>query len=498
MAAPNILVSIVSLLAAAQTAPPGIVIDGQFDDWSRVTPALDDPADAPAAAVDFGQVRVSHDGEFVHVFVEVGRTVNAQRLDGRIELLLDLDTDTSTGREIHGMRGVDVIVELSPPDPRFPERAGRGAGIALPIDQPPPGDRMRLTGHIVGLTFAPSYASDRFELRMQRGAALPMVSSFLGAGRFRGRFVFVDRAGEIGDTTEDFSHNLSPIERVRVAQPTDPLTRAQGTDLRIVTWNIEKDSLRDHPDSIGLVLRALRPDVILFQELTDRDDPQALAALLDAALPPSPSSKNWTVLRGAGGGSLRCAVASQLELTPYAPLDPLPLPDRPDRSVRVLGAEVTHEGRRLLAVSVHLRCCGRAGSFEDRTRLVEADAIRRAVDRAVAARRFDGVVVGGDLNLVGSRWPLDVLTENLVVVEALQLDGRSNATWSDVRQPFMPGRLDFLLLSEQSLAARRAFVLDARDLAQRWLRIHGLDAGDIADTSDHMPLVADLRWRPGR
>jgi len=191
-------------------------------------------------------------------------------------------------------------------------------------------------------------------------------------------------------------------------------------------------------------------------------------------------------------------VASQLELTPYAPLDPLPLPDRPDRSVRVLGAEVTHEGRRLLAVSVHLRCCGRAAGFEDRTRLVEADAIRRAVDRAVASRRFDGVVVGGDLNLVGSRWPLDVLTEHLVVVEALQLDGRSNATWSDVRQPFMPGRLDFLLLSEQSLAARRAFVLDARDLAQRWLRVHGLDAGDIADTSDHMPLVADLRWRPGR
>ncbi len=498
MAAPTLFLSLVSLLAAAQTAPPGIVIDGQFDDWSRVTPILDDPADAPAAAVDFGQVRISHDGEFVHVFVEVGRTVNAQRLNGRIELLLDVDADASTGRRIHGMRGVDVIVELSPPDPAFPDRAGRGAGIALPIDQPPPGDRMRLNGHIVGLTFAPSYASDRFELRMKRGAPLPMVSSFLGAGRFRGRFVFVDRADEIGDTTQEFSHDLSPIKREPVAQPTDPLTRAPGTDLRIVTWNIERDSLRDQPESIALVLRALDPDVILFQELTDRDDPRELAALLAAAMPPSPRRGRWTVLRGAGGGTLRCAIASHLELTPYAALDPLPMPDRPDRSVRVLGAEVTHEGRRLLAVSFHLRCCGRAGSFEDRTRLVEADAIRRAVDRAVASRRFDGIVLGGDLNLVGSRWPLDVLTEHLAVVEALQLDGRSNATWADIRLPFVPGRLDFLLLSERSLTARRVFILDAGDLEPRWLRTHGLNAGSVSNTSDHMPLVADLRWRPGR
>ena len=199
MTAPNLFACLVFLGAGAQPAPPGIVVDGQFDDWSRVTPILDDPADAPDAAVDFRQVRVSHDAGFVHLLVEVGRTVNVQRLDGRIELLLDVDTDASTGREIRGMRGVDVIVELSPPDPEFPDRAGRGAGIALPIDQPPPGDRMRLTGHIVGLTFAPSYASDRFELRMQRGAALPMVRSFLGAGRFRGRFVFVDRADEIGE-----------------------------------------------------------------------------------------------------------------------------------------------------------------------------------------------------------------------------------------------------------------------------------------------------------
>jgi endonuclease/exonuclease/phosphatase family metal-dependent hydrolase len=200
----------------------------------------------------------------------------------------------------------------------------------------------------------------------------------------------------------------------------------------------------------------------------------------------------WTVLRGTGGGRLRCAVASRLKIDPYAALDPLPMPDRPDRSIRIVGGELTLPDQRLLVVSAHLRCCGYAGSFEDRTRVVEADAIRRAIADAVASGRFDGVIIGGDLNLVGSRWPLDILAEDLQVVEPFQIGGRSNTSWSDVRQPFLPGRLDFLLVTEPSLSVRRSFVLNTRLLNPRWLRRHGLRSGDTAEASDHLPVVVDL------
>jgi endonuclease/exonuclease/phosphatase family metal-dependent hydrolase len=187
-------------------------------------------------------------------------------------------------------------------------------------------------------------------------------------------------------------------------------------------------------------------------------------------------------------------VASRLKLNPYTALDPLPMPDRPEKSVRIMGGELTLSGHRLLVVSAHLRCCGYAGSFEDRTRVVEADAIRRAITDAVASGRFDGVIVGGDLNLVGSRWPLDVLAENLQAVESLQLGGRSNTTWWDDHQPFLPGRLDFVLVTKASLSVLRSFVLDTRLLKTRWLRRHGLRAADTVGASDHLPVVVDFSW----
>ncbi len=484
---------LLALFASVAAAAPPVVIDGRFDDWTTVPDAVDDPADAPEAPVDFGTVRITHDDRFVHLLIELGRTVNVQRLNGLIEILLDVDADTATGRNVRGMPGVDVIVELSPPDPQSTDRIGRGVGIAIPVDEPPPGDRIRLSAYMIGFTSGPTYASDVFELRLGRGAALPGVRSFLGSGRFRGRLVFIDRADEIRDSTLTFSHDLTAVAPPPARQVTDPLARAPGTDLRVMTWNTGADGLRDRRAPVGRVLLALAPEVILLQELTEADNPDELAAFLRQVIPTA-RRQRWTVILGSGGGRLRCAIASRLRIKRYAPLDPLPLPDRPDRSVRVLGAEVTQSGRRLLVVCAHLRCCGRAGSFEDRTRLVEADAIRRAVSRAVSSRRFDGVVVGGDLNLVGSRWPLDVLSESLEVIEALQIDGRSNATWADIRQPFVPGRLDFMLLSSPSPASRRAFVMDTRDLDQRWLRQHGLGAGDTVNASDHMPVVVDLGW----
>ncbi len=261
-----------------------------------------------------------------------------------------------------------------------------------------------------------------------------------------------------------------------------------------------KFSWRSNPASFKRILHALDPDVILLQELTEDDDPQRLAALFGAWI--TVEGGRWTVLRGSGGGRFTCAVASRLKLNRYAALDPLPMPDRADRSVRVMGAELTVSGHRLLVVSAHLRCCGYAGSFEDRARVVEADAIRRAIADAVTSRRFDGVVVGGDLNLVGSRWPLDVLAEQLDVIEPLQLDGRSNTTWWDIRQPFVPGRLDFMLRSDTSPAVSRSFVLDTRLVEPRWLQRHGLRARDTVEASDHMPVVVDLSWKqagpPGR
>jgi endonuclease/exonuclease/phosphatase family metal-dependent hydrolase len=98
--------------------------------------------------------------------------------------------------------------------------------------------------------------------------------------------------------------------------------------------------------------------------------------------------------------------------------------------------------------------------------------------------------------------PLDVVSrhldprgDHLEVVDALQLDGRSNATWSDPGKPFAPGRLDYMLYSDSTLEVARAFVFDSADLGAEWLDRHGVQAGDSAAASDHLPIVADFRWK---
>jgi endonuclease/exonuclease/phosphatase family metal-dependent hydrolase len=480
------------------TPPPPIVIDGRFDDWSSVPVALVDPADAPEAVVDFGEVRVTHDDRFVHLLVDFGRVVNIQRLEGTARLLLDTDGNVRTGRTVSGLDGVDAVVELTPPDPDGRGRPGRGAGLrVIGVAEP-------RSAYDIGFTFGPTYADRRFEMRMDRRAVVAGLPRFLVGGRLSAKLEFTDLGGTAADSTDPFTHVLSPVDPVPGDQQSDPLARPPRADLRVVSWNVNFSGLLRRPELFGRILRAVDPDVILLQEIQEDATPAQLVEFARRWVPGrgggGAARSGWNVLLGAGGGDLRCAVVTRLELDTVGALHVVPFPDLPQRTIRVAAA-VVGEKRRLLVGSVHLRCCGWAGSFEDRTRQVEADALRRAVLNALPATRADGVLIAGDLNLVGSRRALDLLAEgldgdrsDLTVAGALQIDGRSNATWGDPDLPFVPGRLDFLLYADTGLEPIDAFVLDTRDLEPRWLQRHGLRADDTASASDHLPLVADLRW----
>ena len=114
----------------------------------------------------------------------------------------------------------------------------------------------------------------------------------------------------------------------------------------------------------------------------------------------------------------------------------------------------------------------------------------------------DGIVIAGDFNLVGSPDPLTLMAAELdfdgtglKIASSLQLDGRSNVTWSDAAQPFGPGRLDYLLYSGSTLKLLGSFVLDSRDVEPRWRDTHGLDVNDTDLAADHLPIVADLMFR---
>ncbi|MDY7108027.1 MAG: endonuclease/exonuclease/phosphatase family protein [Planctomycetota bacterium] len=498
----------------AANSPP-IVLDGRFDDWTSVPAAVVDEADAPRAEVDFRAVRIADESDLVHVLLDLGegRKLNIQRLDGCARLLLDSDGDPATGRTMYGLPGVDVIISLTPPPPP-PEggpgarnRPGMGVGLESTTYEGDPDDEMRppLTPYDIGLALAPTYAGRFVELRIERGADLPNTPPFLTGDHFTARLVLVDRAGAVLDETDAFTHRLTPFAPPRPVrdeqQPDDPLARAPGTDLRLMTWNLQRGALLKQRDAALRILRAVQPDIICIQELGEEGNVDEVAHLLDAMNEEDgdePNAQPWAVMFGAGGGDLRCAIATRLPISSNEHIEPIPHHAVEGWFLRTAGSIVHDNDRRVLVMSVHLKCCGRIGDESDRTRIGEAKAIRAALREALRATRFDGILIAGDMNLVGSRTPLDILAgrvagagPRLAVAEPMPLDGRSNATWRDPREPFVPGRLDFALYDGTAFEPARAFVLDGRDLAPRWLEHHGLRAADTA-ISDHLPIVVDL------
>ncbi len=493
---PSCLLFTLIALLVGESSPPLIVIDGRFDDWGGVQPALIDPAKAAGEAIELREVRLASDGRFVHLLVDFSKTVNIQKLDVAVHLVLDVDGNESTGRNTFGLNGADLDIILSPP-----ERPGGVQLVSTYANAPP------LNPYDIGFTFGPTYASRQFEFRIERGAKLAGIPTVMAGGRMQGTIVCTDPKGNIIDQTAVFGSDLAPLriaEQTTTAELPAKSPGAGAGALRLMSWNAANGSLFDQPEPFGRVLAAIDPDVIFLQELTDRSSAAQLESFLNRRLLPDESNQ-WHVVFGAGGGNLRCAVASKLPLESAEPFELLPYPDWPQRSLRVAGAFVQFANKRLLCISVHLRCCGGIGSQQDFIRILEVETIREELRKLAESGTFDGVIVAGDFNLVGSRRPLNLLTTrlditglSLIEAEPYQLDGLSNATWSDRAQPFVPGRLDYLLFSSSTLALRNTFVLDARDLDPDTLHRLRLRSDDTASASDHFPVVADVQWIPSK
>lgn len=503
-----LLASLAAGAARAQTPPP-VVLDALQDDWSGVPARLTDPADAPAPYADVRSVRVRHDATAVYVALELERPVALQGMRGTLLLLLDTDGNTGTGTRRHGLRGTDVAIEFSG---RGDPRRGR-SGIWLSTRAAPARPVMANTA---GVVVAPSHAARWFEVRIPRTGV-----SF--GGRMAGRLVSLNDRDRVVDSTSVFTADLGnpparPASRGRAAA--DPLIRAPGTDFRVVSWNVGRDAFFSLDTTYRAILRVLEPDVVMLDEVPgDRNLARVEAALNG----PVPGERPWRAFHGTSGGTQRGVIAVRGPAPPRGapafagvvryPDSARALLRRLDANSRnrdtlyhqrtgvpVTGAVVEIGGRRLLAVTVDLESAGTPGDDRDRLRIIEARVIRDALAAAVRADSVDGVLVTGDLNLVASPDPLDILAAGpdvdgspLYVPLPLRLDDASAATWENPGEPFTPGRLDFVLVGDAALAVTGGFVFRAGDLTPRWLAEHGLTA-ETSSVTDHLPVVTDLRW----
>ena len=453
--------SVFSLLAVAflssQASAVPQVVDGHFDDW-------------PEAEETGNRIQVDGTRIWIDLHHQRATPVNLQHLDAPLELVF----------KVEGQALFESTLTFSPVE--------RGMGVALATrDQD--GQVINESPYELDVVFAPTTASNRFELLIDFSSLVTKPA----------------RCRLLGLADEVLLFDLVPREKDEPGTtPVVSIPRCPADAIRLMSWNVRFGGLLEQKDRAGRILKALQPDIILLQELVDEQTAVAVASFLDETL--GTRGGAWQVGASPAGSRLRSMVAAR-GMAPPEMVNMIRMQTDESRFVRAVAMKIDlGNERRLLACSIHLRCCGSVGGKEDLQRVEEASMIQRSLEQLLEEWGCQDIVIGGDLNLVGSRLPLQVLATgldpsggDLEIAHPLQLDGDSLATWADpsgnAASAFTPGRLDWLLYSGSSLESLQAFILDTSDLSMQALDEYQLEAEDAPLLSDHFPVILDARKR---
>ncbi len=498
--------------------PRGFVLDGDTREWR-------------------GGITTAADAETVSFRFSPGEEATLQANDETTRLLFDLDNDPATGEPLVGppdvgTLGVDLEILMSPLLTDLPpgsaasirnRRLERGqpaspfaTGITI-IRNNPDGTVTRLKHADIGFMASPTYASDFFEARIDRTADALEGSGIDSAGGAKAIVLMTGTAGEVVRYSEPIEFVLPDAADEKILTKKGIPQQMPGT-IRVLSMNVLRGKPQTEPAPFARLIAAIEPDVILFQEADDFDEP-ALEAWLSGFVGPLPGKHEWASgIQGLSGNlaggvgvwdavampDLGVAIATPHVIT-HGYDEPVEIEDPRTgrrRTVRAVTALVSTPAGNLLATSTHLKCCGSAGSEEDTLRYAEAGAINAAFSAAESdvrgnlGRDIDAKIIGGDMNLVGTRGPLDVLREGLGAGgRDLQpamtgvIGETALYTWRDDRGYFSPGRLDWFLTGNASVA--QAFAVDTRLMDPDRLATWGLYPDDSA-VSDHLPVVVDL------
>lgn len=472
----------VSMPAMASSGPARIAIDGDITDWPT--------DDAFYANADYLYFR----------FMVQDQLFTLQAAPSPVTLFLDTDADANTGRRFTqaGIKeiGADLEIVFSPK-----ETSGKGAA-AFVLDAS--GTRTRIKSSDLELIFAPTYASQWYEGRLSRHLSdipgLP-AAGVTTEGAFAGFVTFGEASGKLAAYSDPSRGMLVPVAADR-PHATLELPKKPTNAIRVVSWNVENTSPVKHPNAFRNVLQLLDPDVVLVQEW-DEGNADAVKGWFTAMVP---FSGEWSVVKAPGdksnGGGV--AIISKYATTQVDLGRMMTEADRanPSRPVRFIAATITTPQGTILVGSTHLKSGGSKDSAEDRRRVAEARAINAAFASASKAIPASAIrLISGDMNLVGTRPPLDILragldadASELDVVQAWPLGDDAMYTWIDDTTPFTPGRLDYIVYSDSTAKVLNSFVFNTRRLSDESLARMGMARDDSA-CSDHMPIVVDLQFR---
>jgi endonuclease/exonuclease/phosphatase family metal-dependent hydrolase len=455
-----------------------VLIDEYYEDWtSDNLRVIDNIGDVSAGKIDFNNLWVSNDEEYLFISLDLGKEINLQE-NNDLMLFIDFDNNVSTG-EILNEIGVDLIYS-------FGDREG-----IMYID----GFLYFLSHNDIGLITQPTVSSERFEIGLKRSGSINGDDFSFGDNI---KIYFEDDTSN-GDKIPDQTGALSFSFDDSIQQNSPPFSyeKENPNFLRILCYNSLFDGLFEsgQRDAQRRIIKAMNPDIIGFQEIYNHNANE-VADVIEELLPITGEAQWYRAKIGPD-----IFVISKYPVIGIFPLDG-------NGAFRLdLG------DKEMLMIVAHLPCCNNDQGRQDETDNI-ISFIRKAKDGTAGFTlpSASPIVIMGDMNLVGSRRQRETLVFGDIFNEIIYgpdiapdwdgapfIDARfyntgqpTAATWFNAGSSFNPGRLDYIIYSGSAMSLENSFSVYTPTMSNTDLDNLGLNQFDSNVSSDHIALVADF------
>lgn len=472
---------ILAFVTACSRHADQIYMDGQFEDWRRLSPVYEDKTgDHQAGKLDFGKLWITNDAEYLYFRIEVGAEVNLQN-DNALTMFLDTDDNPASGKQVLGI-GADLIYE-------FGNREGTFFSNS---------DTISISHSSIGLVTFPTVTSDQFEIAISR-ESLPDKKLPLFPGKSI-RLMIMDKV-EGGDVLPDEPGGVKYTFRDEVPRRLTPVSikKDHPNSIRIMTYNTLLDGLfkPDQFAAMSKIIQAVQPEIMIFEEIYNYDEEETLQKIEE--IMPS-SGKQWFSMKGG---------QDVIVISKYAVQDNTSIEGN---GVFLIDLHPRFDSK-LLLIGAHLPCCG-----NNEGRRNEIDALMQFIRQSkngqgeIPLAENTPIILLGDLNLVGNAQQLSTLLDGSIQ-DTLRFGSRFSPDWDgsqfadltpfcigipfsftyyDPNGRYSPGRLDFMIYSDSVIEPVKKFVLFTPAMIPDTLAAYNLDADNAVNASDHLPVVADF------
>jgi len=462
-----------------------VTIDGDTQEWNGLSPtATDSVGDVAYGDIDFKKLWIANDEEALYLLIEVKRETILQNptsyaAGNDIILYIDGDNSSSTGSPISGI-GADLIIEFGY------KSATLYPGGSLSLNE-------------VGLLSGPTHSADTFEIKIPFDVRPDFGTPVHVITAPTIKLLFIESSGtDRIPNTGSIAYSLS----TQSVPPPDPIsfTRMNAKDIRILSHNVLNSTPVTNPAPFKRYLNAFQPDIIGFQELSGWTANQA-KSFIESILPTGPGEQ-WNAIQIDD-----IITISRWQIISYAFID--------NNLAVLIKLPADRSSHNLVLFNAHT-----PASDNDAGRDYEHDHIsatwRNLLNNAgpFTIKPDDAVVMLGDFNMVGYVRQLKTLRDgdiidnvtwgvdfspgrqngSLISVPLRHSHTRSKYTWRRDSGSYTPGKLDYILFSDDVATLKRNFALYTPEVPSGVLNTYGILSQDSVDASDHLVIITDLEF----